>query len=288
VKHSKNLKHWVFVGLTAALPLTALMVGALGCNIFSLVDRPAGDAQLISAGRACFDRGDFSCALDNYSKLSSSSTDVQVSERAFAVLDRQGASMAAFLTAFTSTGGQTGAALGSLARAMATGAGESRRLAIYDSYLTYKNITTNTQLKGLVRFVTATALASEILAEAAGADRIVSQDDIASVGATCANATAGTCGALAQCNAPASTVLVNTVHGDIDTAANRPTGSPKWDYIFYAIDNALTGMNALGAGGTFSSTSSVFNSIRLLGTPSAGPPGDNCFRFYLLSNGLGG
>ena len=36
----------------------SLLAAASGCNLFDPLDSPTSDAQLISAARACFDRGD--------------------------------------------------------------------------------------------------------------------------------------------------------------------------------------------------------------------------------------
>jgi hypothetical protein len=70
-----------------AIAWSAAALAALsGCNVFSVLDSPSGDAQLISAARACFDQGDFACARDNYSKLSDSSADIRASEEAFLAL----------------------------------------------------------------------------------------------------------------------------------------------------------------------------------------------------------
>src|SRR3954469_7732827 len=87
------------------LMATPAMV-ATGCmNVFDPFDNPTTDTQLISAARACFDRGDIACAKENYEKLSANNADIAASETAFAMLDENGAGMASFIQAFGSGGG---------------------------------------------------------------------------------------------------------------------------------------------------------------------------------------
>src|SRR5262245_33958624 len=81
-----------------------------GCfNLFSFIDSPQGDAQLISAARACFDRGDYPCALQYYQQVSASQADTARSEEALIILAQNGVGMSAFISAYgnsSSSGGQ--------------------------------------------------------------------------------------------------------------------------------------------------------------------------------------
>ena len=64
---AKNLIQRLFVIAGLAIPLVLQ-----GCvNIFDPLDSPSGEAQLLSAARACFDDGDFACAREFYGKLGS-------------------------------------------------------------------------------------------------------------------------------------------------------------------------------------------------------------------------
>src|SRR3954462_4044880 len=86
--------------------LAALLPGLVGCpNLFSVVDKPQGDAQLISAARACLDRGDIPCALADYQKLSNKNSDIANSESAAAILEKYGVGVVDFAGAVS--GGKT-------------------------------------------------------------------------------------------------------------------------------------------------------------------------------------
>ncbi|MBI3534419.1 MAG: hypothetical protein HY072_02890, partial [Deltaproteobacteria bacterium] len=60
-------------------------------NVFDPIDNPSGDAQLLSAARACFDKGDLACAKDNYGKITGT-TDAEyaAAETAFTILEENG------------------------------------------------------------------------------------------------------------------------------------------------------------------------------------------------------
>ena len=129
----------------------ALASVASSCNLFSF-DSPSGDAQHLSAARACFDSGDLNCAAQNYQALSASDADQSVSEQAFLTLDAQGASMAnliQFIGDIANTS-NAGIAITNFAERMHGGAGETKRVAIWNAFYSYVQITDNPLLSQFV------------------------------------------------------------------------------------------------------------------------------------------
>src|SRR4051812_4388213 len=78
----------------------SLILSIAGCNLFSPLDKPSGDPQILSAARACLDRADYGCALDFYEKLSAESNDIKLVEEAYAILDQNGAGFGAYAVSF--------------------------------------------------------------------------------------------------------------------------------------------------------------------------------------------
>lgn len=273
--------------IAAALALSA---GVLACNAFDPLSSPSGDDQLLSAARACLDRGDFECALDHYGKLSADKADVKASEQAYAILAQNNAGFTAFATAFGTDPSVKG--LGALVTEVADGAGESRRLALHGAYLLANSIpeATNPKLRGLARFLTATALAAEILAEISGSDRVLHKVDLVANG-SCGNTTEVGCAASAACDAGLGSIGSSGTNGDIDAAA--PSGTPPTlDQLYTALSAAVSGLSAVNPSG--SAVTSFGGLLPVSGKPSvvnAGTApietGSRCFRRALLAQGLG-
>ncbi len=262
-----------------ALPLV------LSCNFFDPFDTPTNDDQLKSAARACLDQADYACALEYYGKLAASESDVANSELAFTILSQNGASFGAFAIAIGTGGGVAG--FNKLAEILVPGAGEAKRKEIYRAYRMHRSIK-NTDLKNLTRFVTAAALASAILAETTTAG-VLRKSDIAITGGACATDTPP-CAENPDCGAPAGGKIATTASGDIASDAGaEPTGAtPTLDQLFYSINEAVNGMDALGAGSGFSGIAASFKKVKDVGVPSRGSAQANCFRKELISQGFGG
>lgn len=152
--------------------LTAIMIVAItlsGCNVLSSMDHPSSDAQYLSAARACFDKADYQCAAANYGKLSSSLAETGAAEATFLTLDQNGASMASFMEAFgsgVSDPNMVGKCMSKLGELMyaSGGASATKRAAIFGAFTNVNQITTP-ELRGLIRFLSASALFAELLAE---------------------------------------------------------------------------------------------------------------------------
>lgn len=255
-----------------------------GCNAFSPVDSPSGDEQLLSAARACFDRGDIECAKDNYGKMTTN-TDLAASETAFAILDQEGISMGTFMAAFGN--GQGGSGLNNLINELAkhsNAPSAAKRANIFSAYQKVGQIQ-NKELRGLTRFVTAVSLAAEVLAEDAGADGTFTKDDLASNASACETAGSG-CALSADCLKSGSKLsYAASVNLDSSTSLS---GSPNLGMINGAMNAINTAMSQeLGAGGSFSSGTADFAND-LAGIPGTDNAFEACFRQQLIIQGAGG
>jgi hypothetical protein len=249
------------------------------CNIFDPIDSPNTDAQILSAARAAMDRGDFEGARQEYAKLSQSDETV-ASEEAFNELNEAGATMGNFMAAFG--GGGSGEAITALANSLANGAGESKRLAIYSAYSKVSSITTNTQLRGLVRLTAGLALAAEILAEQAtnaGVATILEQEDIVTNPSGCNSVTCLGTG----CAAPGGTLALGAAVDISPTPADSTdlSGSATLRMFNAAIDAVNDAITEVGASGKFSTgTGGLASGLLTIGTT-------DCYRFAMLEQGIG-
>ena len=263
------------------LAITAVSLLLNSCNVYSPLNSPSGDEQILSAARACLDQADYSGALVLYQKLSSNYSNTVASESAYAILDENGADFGAIASSFGKS--PNGKGLSALANAMILGAGETRRLALYQAYQKAALITGNPTLQGFVKFMASIALAAEMLAENAGADSIMSYSDLAEGGSSCTTTACGL--GQASCNAATGGKFSTSVFAGLDAA--QPTGTnPSLDQLYSAITQAVSGLSAMGAAG---GTSSSFT--HLLGTdglPSVGTMQAACFRATLIAQGIGG
>ncbi len=276
---------WLLISIAA-------LVATAGCNLFDPFDSATSDDQLLSAARACFDRGDIACARENYAKLSASQADVAASEEAFAILDENGATMAAFMEALGDGGG--GDSFNVLARKFAAigtsgGAGTTRRQNFHTAFLKINSITGNSALKGLVRFLTAFAFASEILAEGAGTDGIFNKTDLVGSVSGCAAVTLATvCSTGSASCVSSNTAIAAAATVDLEAASTTSAvagGSPTWGLLDGAIAevNQAFGATELGASGKFDSGAGAATKA-FDAQPSTD---DDCYRKVLFDQGVG-
>lgn len=243
--------------------LSALTFSA--CNLFGGLSKPSNDAQYLEAARACLDRGDFQCALDNYNALSNSQADIQISETSLTRLAQ------ARIFSFSDLIGSLGSGLGSgstfvtmandLARRGA--ATESNRLLIQSLYAADNGIG-NASLKSYAKFIAAISMVNEIMGEMAGADQTLRASDVVAIPASC---DATSClGIGGECDKPAaSSVLLSNVAGDPTNLGS----SLHWDgnaslkmLIKAASDadaRAAEFRGSSGGSGIFSSINSLAN-----------------------------
>jgi hypothetical protein len=271
--------------------LSIALTGLSSCNAFDPLDNPGSDPQYLSAARACFDKGDFACARENYSKLSSSYQDTVTAEESFISLDEEGASMGAIMEFVGNLSDKgTGEALTIFANRLAPGAGVNRRVAIWKAYSAAANGgIKNADLKNFVIFVSSLSLAAEILAEGSEGTSQVPYTYI--VSPSCKSASVAACAITPGCDAPAgATLLRNSSNIDATTQPTNTQASTR--QLYDAIYISLDAMTTLGAGGRFSSALNDFSSITqglgsnstTIGTTAAV---DRCFRQTLVNLGVG-
>lgn len=264
-----------------AFLLTLVFSGGCGLNVFGPIDSPTSDPQLQSAARACLDQGDATCALGYYSKMTSNTNDVKQAEGAYAALYQQGATFGAFLTSVGSSANM--GAIGRMANQLVSGAGATKRKAIYNAYKRADTIS-DTTLKNFVKFVTSFALTAEILAETAGSDGRVTSGDLVS-NSSCyslsSGCNAGNMGTTYAACAAGSSALTDTPTTaiDLDSTDETTVGAnlslALINTVVSKMSSALSGLGSSGSFGSFSSNSSGLAAIAIAVTP-------NCFRYELL------
>lgn len=266
------------------IPLLSLPLAlfAMSCNIFDWIDNPSGDDQLLSAARACFDQGDFDCALKYYGELSSSANDIKNSEQAFAILDQEGASMSVFMRAIGegTSGGKIITRMANLMSSLELGS--AKRVALHAAYAKVSAIQ-QAELRGLVRFASSLALVAAMFAEKNGTDDSLTPADLATNATACS--AGGQAGCVVNCNA-----LIPTGAGavDLDTGSSVVSAANvTLDMIHAGVQELFLAMssNELGASGKFGSGTSALASDLVQNfdpqTSSA------CYTFGLINNGIG-
>jgi hypothetical protein len=162
------------------------------------------------------------------------------------------------------------------------------RTAIFGAYQKSLKMSTG-RSKGLIKFITATALMAELLAEdATGIDTtnkvgILQKSDIVSNPTTCVD-TAGITGCLAPTGA---TLSDGTSAIDLTTATTADLATPpNLQMILAASSEIQSGISMMTSTGGLASASATFASGILnqtIGTPAGSP----IFRYTLLTLGIG-
>jgi len=276
-----SLKQKALLTFGIAALSTALLAG---CNVFSIVDKPSGDEQILSKARACFDQADYDCAREYYAQLSSSYADVRASEEAFMILAENGATMADFMETFGSGGG--GAGLTALAERMAPGS-VAKRLKIQEAYNKFDYTAPGASTdptKQLVRFVAATALAAEFLSEKITSGNRLLRTMI--TGSACSSSVAcnlpgdtsdycANAGASTLLKDGSSTDLVSDLSGDTDLGHFKEAMTEMYDAL----------QQLVASGGFSSDAQGLADTFRLLNLTTADE--NKCFRATLLDQGIG-
>lgn len=263
--------------------LTALLFA--GCNIFDPLDNPTSQPQLVSAARAALDRGEIAEAKALYQQIAGSYADIAASETAFATLEENGAGMGSFMVFVGNDANGTG--LAKMAERMVSGAGQARRAALYTAYQVGTSTTaiTDLDLRNFVKFVSALAIAAEVLAESAPTGTVL-KTNIAASGSSCTIALcAGGGGAV--CNAPTTGLAAGTFAGLASTDPGSVTTANS-QMLNDAVSNANTALNALSPSGNFSGSAGSFSSITGAAPDGTGTSAtERCFRAQLLNFGIG-
>lgn len=273
--------------LGGGLLLIAISLSA--CNFFDVVSSPSGDEQLLSAARACLDRGDAACALENYQKLSDTYKDIRLSETAFSTLDKEGITIGTLFEALGKGSSSGGVILTRFSNEIAKlTIGESKRTTILGAYKSAASIV-QADLKAFTRFLTSLALTGELLAEYAGANQEVEKTDFITNSTACLTAfTASAAACAASCTA-ASGLTAGTEITDMDAATL--TGSVTLAMVKAAINALATAMQQFNANGKFASgTLSFAQDITSSSNPLFSPSNGSfvqCFSTLLISQNIG-
>lgn len=275
---------------------SALAISATGCNIFDPIDNPGSDEQLLSAGYACLDNGDATCAAEYFGRVAPSNERGQAAQ-AFATLDQRAIGIREFITAFGNGGTSGGKALTQLANGLAA-AGQTTaaaRTAFHDAFLRTQNIPTQVQLRGMVRLVSAIAVAASVLATQNGIAGHLLPGDLVTTPAGC---NVGNCAASANCDAPASNTLnYTTLAGGADeflpTTSGALAGTPDTVWLYEAIQEMqkAVGSTELNVqGGIGNAVRTFANGILNVATYNTdnGSNTGSCFRFFLVNFEVGG
>ncbi len=276
--------------MSRILLVLSLFILSSCVNLFDPFDSPSGDAQIMAAARACFDKKDYECARELYAKLTSNET--ARAEEAFMILDQDGLGTAALVRAVASAEGATlGGILTNMVEAAAPGAGAAKRTRLVAAYRKLAGIT-NSTVRGFTQFVVGLAIASEMLAEQTGvqSDYIFNKIDFANGGASCVVG-GGTCSGDANCgNAAGGLAAGVATDGDDLTDADYTTyGSATVSAAtLSSVNNALTaainGLNLIGVAAGASS----FDLLSEITTSGFSPAvADDCYRAAILETGVG-
>lgn len=226
----------------AALALVIASLGTSGCvNLFDPIDNPGGDRQLLSAARAAFDKGDIEKAREYYEKLGAN--EVAKSELIFLNIFDCGADIDAFGTAL-SKGADSVSTPGIMLTIMGEKMNAQKSTACFatllSSYKTARTIT-DPSLKGFTTFLTALAIAGEVLANNAGIaiDGELAKTDL--LGASYPASTCTTSGACPGGCANASDGISAAAAVDLNAAV---TISATWGTVQGAITAIQTALSA--------------------------------------------
>lgn len=286
LKFKFDSNHFFSASLLLSITAVTLLILS-GCNVYSFMSKPSGDKQLLSAARAAFDRGDYAEAADLYGKLSGDMADISNSESAFRILAENGTTMGDFIVAF-GKGGSIGRGFKALAGTISKSAPDQTKRLKYLEAFQKVGLITGTELRGVVRLVTAASLASEILAEDVAGQGVFPDTKFATNVTTCLAANVGTC-AGGACASTSSIVGAATLASNqLPTSGTTGmTGAANWAMFHAAlkeVSDAMTEVNVSGSlGGDFSSLAGTILSVGAALTNSPA-----CYRWGLLTNGFGG
>jgi len=247
----------------ALIPLFVLSILPLaGCNLFGGLSSPSSDPQYLVAARACLDRGDYQCALDNYRALSGNQNDIKVSEISLTQLAQ--ANIFSFSDLISSLGGATGSggSFATMANDLARrgAASETNRLLIKDIFESNNQIG-DLKLRAFSKFLAAISMQNEILAEMAGADQSLTASDLVASPSAC-NSSSCFANAGGVCDPGTSTVGPTASDpADMSSATTNWSGAVSLQMLIAAAADANDSANTF-RGGT--SNSGIFTAINSL------------------------
>lgn len=260
-----------------------------GCwNLFSGLEKPRGDEQLLEWARQCFDEKDYSCAIRYYNALSGAYSDTKHYELALLELDQAGFSLDALLekagTDFSQGGGLI---LTHIAGLMSPQAGQTLRLNLLQTYQRYFWIQ-DPELRFFIRFLSSLVLASEILAEASHPRSTLLKSDLVADVSGCLNANVFTL--TTACVAPGGTALTAGT-GSLTITASSPSsvlsGGATLVMLRFFLTEANTALQSISflQSSLSAATLQVTQAILDVINPASGPTFEAIFRQALIKEG---
>ena len=255
------------------------------CNLYGGINKPSGDAQLISAARAALDQGDYVKAKEYYQAISDDQIDIRVSELALNSLAEIGVfSISDLIQSLGSSRGSAKSITSMATVIYARGKTDaSLRTTIQATYSGLSAIK-NTSLRSFIQFLTSVAMINQILASAVGADGLLTVSDIASTSCSTVNCINPT-----VCDKPTGSLFLDngvvSEPSSMSSASNWNT-SPSIKKLELALTAASTAASSLGISGL----SGIGNAIDLINSSFASAPGgseptiSHCKRAALINS----
>lgn len=255
------------------------MLGAVSLssclNIYGFADKPSGDEQILSAARACLNRGDFECAREHYQALSAAKNDIKVSETILTTLaENQVFSMADLINSLGSSrgGGESFAKMAEFiaARGKAT---RASRVLLSKAYQD-ANAIQSTPLKSYIQFVTSLAMFGAVLGTAVGDNNTL---DLLDLVADNSCYTDGGCFGNAHCEVGNGLGLSSaiTAAADMSTSVDWDTATANLGQLLGAANSAQLKLSELSSG----TDSGLFQAVVFLGSIAGTAP---CIRRELI------
>lgn len=249
------------------------LAGGFACvNVYSPIDNPHGDAQILSAARAAFDKGDIASARDYYGRLAGNET--AISELVFVDLDSCGANIGAFATAFSKASdvaSNPGILITVMAEQMNAKVSSTCFANLLAAYKRARSIT-DTNLRGFTSIMATLAITGEIL----GTNNLIAVTGTLDKADLYANPT--TCVASCASCSKADGIVPGPSAGALSAQA---TISGNWGDFQRALIAAQTALTELGI--------SAGPSFTLINSPltSAATTVDNTYRCALAQISVG-
>lgn len=229
-------------------------------NVFSPIDSPGGDDQILSAARAAFDRGDVAKAREYYEKLGANET--AISEKLFLDLDACGAgigTLASALSKGSDSLDNPGILLTIMAEKMNALHGTDCLEQLRKTYQASTKIT-DKRLGAFSKFLAALAIAGEVLAHNAGIATNGSLDktDYLSLPTASCDLSGGPCaGGCAKLDGISPSGVVN-----LDTA---PSIAANWGTLHGAVLAIFDALEDLDIKSSGSASYQLFDLLRQQG-----------------------
>jgi hypothetical protein len=257
--------------------VTVAMLSA--CNLYGSLDKPSGDAQILSYARGCLDQGDYVCATNYYQQLSANDNDQKVSELIFTVLaQNQIFSIADLVNALGSGTGNAQSYLVISQLMAARGiTGANSRVIIQQAYASAATIT-NIQLKAFMQFIAAVAMFSEVGANAVGSGGLIHGSDLVTNPSTCS------CNNMCVCTAGCANPGTNNLDTNTGSEPTDMGVAANWNGVATPAKLVVAATSAAAQLTVFTGQASnyqgILSAISQIGTINA-TYADSCMRYYL-------